>query len=162
MKRKNTIIFFLIACAAIIISCSQAEKNEPGSVYTPKSKALYDSIVYLDSVLFAAYNNCDLEKFASLVSENIEFYHDKGGLMTSKDSLIDALKNNICGKVTRELVAGSIEVYPIAGYGAVEMGRHFFHNNREPEPLHPDIGKFVQIWKNENGSWRLSRVISLH
>jgi hypothetical protein len=33
----------------------------------------------------------------------LEFYHDKGGLMTSKQEL-DATKANICGKATRELV----------------------------------------------------------
>jgi hypothetical protein len=47
-----------------------------------------------------------------IISENLEFYHDQGGLLTSKTKLIAALKNNICGKVTRELLKGSIEVIP--------------------------------------------------
>lgn len=97
-----------------------------------------------------------------MISEDLEFYHDQGGLMTSKDSVMEAIKKNICGKVTRELVPGTIEVYPIANYGAVEMGQHFFHNNQEPEPKEHKIGKFVQLWKNENGKWRLARIISLH
>lgn len=131
-------------------------------MYVPDSKALYDSIVQLDNLFFAAYNNCDTITMASLISEDLEFFHDQGGLMTSKDSVMEAIKKHICGKVTRELVKESIEVYPIAGYGAVEMGQHFFHNNQEPEPKEHAIGKFVQLWKNENGSWRLTRIISLH
>ena len=60
--------------------------------------------------------------------------------------------------MTRELVPGSLEVYPIAGYGAVEIGVHRFH--------HPDdesnVGeaKFVQLWQNKDGGWKISRVIS--
>lgn len=163
MKRIYINTAVSIMTILFVFGCSDKQENKQlATGHTPDSLGLYDSIVYMDSVLFAAYNNCDLEKFASLVSEDLEFYHDKGGLMTSKDSLILALKNNICGKVTRELVGGSIEVYPIAGYGAVEMGQHIFHNSQEPEPVEHKIGKFVQLWKHENGSWYLTRVISLH
>jgi hypothetical protein len=42
--------------------------------------------------------------------------------MTSKQGILMRRKN-ICGKVTRELVKGSIEVYPIKDYG-VEIGLH--------------------------------------
>ncbi|MGB5008316.1 MAG: nuclear transport factor 2 family protein, partial [Ferruginibacter sp.] len=105
---------------------------------------------------------CDTVTMASCFSEDIEFYHDQGGLMTNKDSLMLATKNNICGKVTRVLVSGSIEVYPIANYGAIEMGQHYFINNREPKPKYPSIGKFVHTWKKETAGWKLTRVISLH
>jgi len=116
----------------------------------------------MDSVLFGAYNTCDLETMADCFSEDIEFYHDKGGLITNKDSIIAATKKNICGKVTRVLIEGSIEVYPIKGYGAIEMGHHYFINSKEPPNEHPSVGKFVHTWKDENGKWRLTRVISLH
>jgi hypothetical protein len=96
-----------------------------------------------------------------IISEDLEFSHDQGGLMTSKQKLNEALKVNICGKVTRELMKGSLEVYPIKGYGAVEMGLHGFHNIKEPgAQVH--YSKFVHIWKRENASWKLTRVISLH
>ncbi len=121
---------------------------------------MYDTIVYLDSVLFEGYNTCKLDRFEKYFSEHIEFYHDKGGLTTSKKELIESLKNNICGKVTRELIKGSIEVYPIPGYGAVQMGSHRFHNIRENSTSR--IGKFVHTWHRENGVWKITRVISLH
>jgi hypothetical protein len=50
--------------------------------------------------------------------------------MTSKKDIINATKKNICGKVTRELVKGSIEVYPVKDFGAIEIGLHKFHNNQ--------------------------------
>lgn len=152
----------MVMVILILTACTSQEKEFKGAAYVPDSKPLYDSIVHMDSVLFDAYNVCDLTTMASCFSEDIEFYHDQGGLMTSKDSIMAATEKNICGRVKRVLIAGSIEVYPIKGYGAVETGQHYFINNSEPGPRHPKIGKFVHTWKNENGHWRITRVISLH
>lgn len=129
--------------------------------YHPTSQALHDKIVKMDSLLFSAYNHCELEIFEQLFDEDIEFYHDQGGLSTSKPDLIAALKKNICGKVTRELITGSIEVYPIPGYGAIQMGWHQFHNKLEPDSK-PHPSKFVTIWKQDGDHWKITRVISLH
>jgi ketosteroid isomerase-like protein len=108
-----------------------------------------------------AYNNCKLDVMEEIISDDLEFYHDQGGLMTSKQKLNEALKANICGKVTRELKKGSLEVYAIKGYGAVEMGLHGFHNSKEPaSQLH--YSKFVHIWRRDHGKWTITRVISLH
>lgn len=53
---------------------------------------------------------------------------DKGGLSSGRQALVEGVKNNICGKVTRELVPRTLEVYPIANYGAVEIGVHRFYH----------------------------------
>ncbi|HET9825418.1 MAG TPA: nuclear transport factor 2 family protein [Chitinophagaceae bacterium] len=122
---------------------------------------LYATVIKLDSTFFSAYNSCDINKQAEFYSDSIEFYHDKGGLTTSKQEILDATRKNICGKVTRELVKGSIEVSPIPGYGAVEIGMHMFHNNQEKDQV-PHPSKFVIIWRNKDGKWSITRVISLH
>ncbi|MHA6248563.1 nuclear transport factor 2 family protein [Pontibacter sp. CAU 1760] len=115
----------------------------------------------MDSLFFAAYNTCDLAEQARIYADEIEFFHDQGGLMTSKQAIIDGTEQNICGKVTRALVPGSIEVYPIKGYGAVEIGYHRFYNNQEPDaPSYPS--KFIIMWQHVNAEWRISKVISLH
>jgi hypothetical protein len=148
-------ITVLIACLSLVhITSAQTQPH------TSKTIPLYDTIVYMDSLWEDSYNHCRIDKQEELISEDLEFYHDQGGLMTSKKALIEALKKNICGKVTRELQAGSIEVYPIPGYGAVEMGLHRFHakNDTGSGPF----AKFVHLWHNENGHWRITRVISLH
>ena len=149
----------------VLITACTSTKSDPSSglpAYMPESKGLHDTIVMMDSLLFDSYNNCKLDVFESLISEDLEFYHDRGGLSTSKPGLVEAIKNNICGKVTRELLKGSIEVYPIPNFGAVEMGAHRFYNNQEKERGPSRFSKFVQIWHNENGKWKLSRVVSLH
>lgn len=71
------------------------------------------------------------------------------------------MKNNICGKVTRELIKGSIEVYPIHNYGAVQIGYHKFFNNQEQNAI-SNPSKFITIWKNANDTWQMSRIVSLH
>jgi len=117
--------------------------------------------VELDNIFFTAYNNCDVEKQSELISEDLEFYHDQGGLSTSKQEILNALETNICGKVTRELVDDSIEVHAIPGYGAVQMGMHKFHNREEPNAI-SKASKFVTIWKQDDDDWKITRVISLH
>jgi len=155
---------FYLANTVLLFACSTAKNNKSiiSDSYRPIDKNLYDTIVYLDSVLFEGYNTCKLDRFEKYFSEDIEFYHDKGGLTTSKKEIIESLKKNICGKVTRELIKGSIEVYPIANYGAVQIGNHRFHNNQEKEGTPSPIGKFVHTWQHANGEWKITRVISLH
>ncbi len=124
--------------------------------YKPIDKNIFGQIVAMDKAFFNAYNTCDLEKQSSIYSENIEFFNDKRGLMTSKEELLAGTKNNICGKVTRTLIEGSIEVYPINGYGAVEIGYHKFYNNQEPDaPSYPS--KFIIMWKKNKINGKLPR-----
>jgi Domain of unknown function (DUF4440) len=153
------IIIFIIAGAFTNTACGQ-EKY----IYKPDDQKLYDAIVQLDSVFFAAYNNCtlQLDKYAAFYSDSLEFYHDKGGLSTSKQDVVEGTKKNICGKVTRELVKGSVEVYPIPGYGAVEMGLHMFHNNQEKQTGPPKVSKFIIFWQQINKEWKITKVVSLH
>lgn len=119
---------------------------------------LFQTVQSLDTKLFDAYNHCDPTTLASLVSEDLEFYHDKTGLAHGRQSFIDSIKNNICGKVTRELVPGTLQVYPLAHYGAVEIGTHRFHH-----PGHDDeVGEaqFITLWQNKGHAWQVTRVIS--
>lgn len=120
---------------------------------------LFRTIKNLDAELFDAYNRCELDKLGSFFPEYLEFYHDQGGLVaTTREQLVAAVKQNICGKVHRELMKGTLEVYAMRGYGAVELGTH--------RCSHPGIdtnegdAKFVHLWKYENGKWLVTRVIS--
>ena len=161
--KKTNLIFLSLFLILVLISCdTKTEKNNNSIAdYTPVDKELFDEIVAMDKTFFDAYNACDLETQASIYSDSIEFFHDKGGLMTSKAEIIEGTKRNICGKVTRELIEGSIEVYPIHNYGAVEIGYHKFFNNEEPD-AESTPSKFIAMWHNNNGSWKMSKVISLH
>lgn len=122
---------------------------------------LYRTISKLDSLFFHAYNTCDIAKQAEFYSDTIEFFHDKSGLDTSKKRILENTRKYVCGKVTRELVPGSIEVSPLPGYGAVELGMHMFHNSQEKAAT-PRPSRFMIIWKNTGTKWQITKVISLH
>ena len=160
-KIKSLLVLFSIAI--FHLSCNDLKDVEQSKAkqYIPVDKALYDTIIKMDKEFFDAYNNCDLEKQSDIYSDDIEFFHDKGGLMTSKQDIIDGTERNICGKVTRTLIKESVEVYPINNYGAVQIGLHKFYNNQEPD-AESIPSKFIIMWHNENGNWKISKVISLH
>src|ERR1051326_9049226 len=152
---------FLILFIALFTSVNVHAQNQNTYSYKPKSQALYDTIAHMDSVYFTAYNNCDMNKQAAIYADSIEFYHDGSGLETSKENLLKAIKENICGKVTRKLISGSIEVYEIPNFGAIEMGLHRFINLAENNIVSkPD--RFVIVWRHQNNEWKIYRVISLH
>lgn len=122
---------------------------------------LFRTIASLDREVFDAVNGCDLQKVAAFFTEDLEFYHDDGGLVhRSREGFLDSVKSNLCGKVRRELVAGSTEVYPMRGYGAVQMGVHRFHHPGREATDPPGEAKFVHLWQHKDGAWRIARVIS--
>jgi hypothetical protein len=70
------------------------------------------------------------------------------------------VKKNICGKVTRELVPGTMQVYHMKGYGAIEMGIHRFHHPGHEDTEGVGEGRFVHLWQYKDGSWKITRVYS--
>ncbi|GAB2500764.1 nuclear transport factor 2 family protein [Algoriphagus taiwanensis] len=132
--------------------------------YVPDDLDLYQTIVKLDQEFFGYYNTCEtqLELYADFYAEELEFYHDQGGLSTSKSEIVQSTKQNICGRVTRHLVPNSIEVYSIPGFGAVEMGLHYFINADNPPNEPRKVGRFMIFWKEGSEGWKISKVVSLH
>lgn len=119
---------------------------------------LAKTIRSLDTKLFDAYNHCDLATLGSMVSDNLEFYHDQTGLSVGKAPFLAAIKQNICGKVQRELLPDTLEIYPINNYGAVEIGIHRFHHPQDSANI--GDAKFVILWQDIEGDWEVTRVIS--
>tara|TARA_R100001369_G_scaffold29172_4_gene52730 strand:- start:219147 stop:219641 length:495 start_codon:yes stop_codon:yes gene_type:complete len=164
MSIKVSRVALLIFIMILISSCSSSKNIEKITIdkYIPDDAELYAEIVKMDAQFFGAYNSCDLKMQKNLYAEDIEFFHDQGGLMTSKQDILDATEKNICGKVTRHLVPGSIEVYPIKDFGAIEFGEHTFKNNQESADTPSQIGKFVIFWKKKDSNWEITKVVSLH
>ena len=139
----------------------KAEAQAVPALDAIKSDAeLTSAISSLDTQLFDAYNTCDIDKLGSMVSDDLEFYHDKSGLMVGKQPFLVAIKNNICGKVTRELVPGTLEVHPLKGYGAMEMGTHRFLHPWTQDHGVVGEGKFITLWQYKDGAWKITRAIS--
>jgi len=124
----------------------------PQSPDPPASKgALYQTISQLDADVFGAMNRCDMDKFASYWAEDIGFYQDKDGLSVGRKAMVDATKNNVCGKFLRELVPGTLEVHAIPGYGAIEIGVHRFLHPYAQEHGLVGEAKFMNVWRIKDG-----------
>ena len=157
MTKLFALVSLVLVSGAFVAANAQAV---PSLDSIKNQEELTKAITTLDKELFDAYNTCNLDKLGTLVVDNLEFYHDKTGLAVGKQTFLDAIKNNICGKVTRELVPGTLEVYPLHGYGAVELGVHRFYHPGTQD--HGVVGeaKFVTLWQYKDGAWKVSRVIS--
>lgn len=134
-----------------------------------KSSELFTILKIKDSLLFnVGFNTCDISQFENLVSDNFEFYHDKSGVTSSKSAFISSIKDGLCKlpyKPRRELMEGSLEVYPLEKngvlYGAIQMGRHRFYAVEKDKTEHlTGVARFTHVWLIEHGSWKLSRGLS--
>ncbi len=126
----------------------------------PTSQSLYAEIAKMDSILFAEFNAKHFEAFKNLFTEDLEWFQDNDGLVPYQkvfENFENAFGNE--NRLTRELVKGSLEVHPLKNYGAIEIGTHQF---RHIENGKEEIGtfKFLMIWQNKDGAWKISRVVS--
>jgi ketosteroid isomerase-like protein len=152
----------LVLVSLALATCVNAQAKGDSAA---EAKELYDTIAALDTSFFEAYNTCNVVKMESYFTEDVEFFHDKGGLTTTRKSVMDSIKNSLCGesgnRVRREIVKGSLEVYPIKDYGAVAVGVHRFYLTQKGQKEQLDgLAQFANIWQKKDGRWRMSRVIS--
>lgn len=145
MRRLASVLILALAASAA------------GAEDSARAGRLFDELAAMDRELFAAaFVDCDQAKFKSLFTEGAEFYHDRDGAKYGDD----AVQMGSCPKdqgVTRTLVEGSLEVYPIKDYGAVQLGKHSFRRTGEEGA---EIAQFVHLWRFSEGRWRLARVLS--
>lgn len=155
-------VLFLPLLAFGVAPASAQANLEPGPALADikSQEELAKAVAALDAALFDSYNRCDLTRFASFFAEDVEFYHDQGGVTLGRAALTESVKKNICGKVTRELVPGSLQVYYMKGYGAVEIGVHRFHHPGQEDTEPVGEAKFIHLWQYKDGAWRITRVIS--
>lgn len=128
----------------------------------PRFQVLFKEISELDDELFRAFNKADLETMGQLFSEDLEFYHDKGGLTDFVQNMANLKKMfDRSTKVRRELIEGTLEVYPLHEVGAVATGVHRFYETEsgQTETLGA-TAKFANVWRKKDGQWKLARVIS--
>ena len=150
---KKIILTLLIIISSSVIN-AQHNKNE-----------LQETILSHDKKFWEAYNQCDLESFGQFIAEDFEFYHDKGGLTKGGTKMMSLVKQNLCDpsnpRVRREVVQGSVKVYPLNNYGAIISGEHqFYVTSSGQEERLTEIAKFTHVWHKKDNSWQMTRVLS--
>ncbi|MCC3158246.1 nuclear transport factor 2 family protein [Hymenobacter sp. 15J16-1T3B] len=150
------------ACAPARPAAPPATAAAPSAAHAPVDAALYRAIAQQDSLLFVAFNRHDLDAMQPYFAEDLEFFHDKGGLSNFAQTMQGfrrLFEQNRSTGLRRVLVPGTLEVYPIKGYGAVETYQHRFCHQENGKD---DCGTFknLMVWRLQNGRWQITRVVS--
>jgi len=147
----------LILLALLLAACAG---TAPQTSKAPADPRLFEEIAAMDRAMFDAFNAHDADKVEALFTPDLEFYHDKGGLVTRAQA-IGGMRGNFAQNngLRRRLIPGSMEVYPIPGYGAIETASHEFCHEENGKT---DCGvfKFLHVWQKKDGQWRVSRAVS--
>jgi len=171
MVRLSFLVFAVAMLIAGVLQAAPAVTGapqyhlRPGAAQTPEMTA---AIRQADAALFAAvFDRCDTDAVAAMLTGDFRFVHDKDG-ESSRAKFLANLKGH-CDRVKtaedfparRELVDGSLEVWPINNYGALEVGVHRFYARLpgKPETL-TETGNFMILWKQEGGKWLMAESIS--
>ncbi|MBH9577058.1 nuclear transport factor 2 family protein [Inhella proteolytica] len=99
-----------------------------------------------------------LDRHAQYFSDSVEFFHDNGGVTWNRSAMLANTQKHVCGHFRRELVPGSLRVYPIKDYGAIATGVHRFCKFKSGAC--EGAAEFVIVWHQEQGRWQITRVLS--
>jgi ketosteroid isomerase-like protein len=148
-----------VLTAMVLLAACNKPASPPGSTSAISEPSLQAEISNMDDSLSAAFNAHNAGTLMSLFAPDLEFYHDTQGVQDYKTvgAAFRALFANSTD-IRRERV-GALEVYPVPGYGAIEIGAHQFCHT-EAGRRNCGVFKFVQVWKREMSGWRIARVVS--
>jgi hypothetical protein len=122
-----------------------------------------------ERVFWKSYNDCAVADMPALIAEDVEFYHDRGGITLGRDALVESVRKNLCSnpdfRIRREEVPGTVRVFALEKdgvvYGAVVSGEHTFDIvEKGKAPVRDGLARFTTLWLLRDGAWRMSRVLS--
>jgi len=151
--------FMVMLLLSLSVGALSAQDND---------QQLSATILHKDSLFWQAYNTCDTSAFAKYFADDVEFYHDKGGITLGLADLLGGFNKNLCTgtfRLRREAVQGSVKVFPLRKdnviYGAILSGEHIFYVTEQGKPEHAEgLAKFTHLWLLKNGEWKMERVLS--
>lgn len=158
---KNPPTAAALAILALLAACATQQPPAGGSAMETSGQ-FFETISSLDTRAFDAFNNCalpgKLQEHAEYFSETVEFYHDTGGVTWNRKEMLANTEKYVCGNFRRELVPGSLRVYPIKDFGAIAQGVHRFCQFKSG--LCEGSADFLIVWRREGSKWSITRVLS--
>lgn len=149
-----------------VVNYSASAQSDQVSI---ENKKVIATILHLDSLFWKSYNDCKPDDSGQFLTDDVKFYHDKGGITNGKTALVASIRDNLCGTqnphLRREAVAGTVKVFPLrngnAIYGAIISGEHVFYVTENNKPERKDgLAKFTQVWLLKNNEWKMSDILS--
>ncbi|AVR46085.1 DUF4440 domain-containing protein [Christiangramia fulva] len=137
-------------------------------VLNAQEKSVKETILEKDSIFWNAYNECDIAKMENFLAADLEFYHDKSGVLNGSDKLNESMEKGLCStgknKLRREAVPGTVAVFPLKDkdsvYGAIITGEHLFYLVNAKTEQADGKAKFSNLWLLKDGKWKMHRVFS--
>lgn len=155
----------------LLAFAAAAQAGAAPAVTLPEPSVLTEQIAARDAEFFRLFfEGCDPGRVRTMIADDIEMYHDKGGFVWSGAEGVIAEYSKACEerrkpdswRSRRELVRETLRVDPVPGHGAIEDGVHVFYERKGdgPERL-AGRARFTQLWSlGADGIWRLARIFS--
>ena len=160
---KKILLAVLLSCSTFIVQAENADNSELFAELKKKDSQLFNNV----------YGDCSVEEMNSLLAEDFEFFHDKGGLTPSKQAFMDMLKRGPCSdnppksdyKSFRVLNEESFRSFPMYKngeiYAVLQTGEHVFYESYKGQNLRlTSTAKFSDLWVLTEDKWQLGRVFS--
>ena len=153
---------WLGSMAGLVLSAATVGAAEPAD-------PAIATVAERERAFWRAYNDCAVAEMPALITEDVEFYHDRGGITLGRDALVESVRKNLCSnpafRIRREEVPGTFRVYLLrkdgAVYGAIASGEHTFDIvEKGKAPVRDGLARFTTLWRLSDGAWRMSRVLS--
>ena len=155
--RRLTAIAYCVTVTAMIFGLVAGAHEAP-----PRVAAAFDPqaarVVAFDIAFFTAFNTCDIATLERMTAPDLEFFHDQGGAMRSREKFIASVKQNVCQKFTRELIHPSFETWPLGKEGAIYSGTHRFCEFAKTSCQ--GQGRFLHVLEERSGQLVVTRVVS--
>jgi hypothetical protein len=155
--KKITILCAVFIIGAIFCTSVIAQTDKELRATTGD---LYNEIRQQDSLLFVAFNSKNLGAMKTFFDPALELFQDNVGVRNYDQTMAGfsgIFKQDFV--LTRKLVPGSLEVYPIKDYGAIETGQHTFTHMENGQEMTGTF-KFLHIWQKKDGIWKITRIVT--
>lgn len=154
MTARPMTLGLALGAAALLLTPAAGQAQEPD---------LYAEIAEMDRVVFGAARVCDEATLNRVFREDVEFYHDRGGLMQPRERVVGGIMGTCEDDgvgLRRSLVEGTMEVHPVPGFGAIQTAEHIFFELVDGEEQQVGSARLVHVWQKAGGEWKLARVFS--
>ena len=113
-----------------------------------------DAIVAANEKFMTVFKMGDADGLANLYTENGQVLPPNGGFLTGKDA-IQAIWQSILDMGAKEI---KLDIVEVEGQGdtAIEVSNYTLYTEDGQEL---DKGKYIVIWKQKDGQWKLHRDI---
>lgn len=101
-----------------------------------------------------AFTMHDLESCLALFADDAQILPEHGSVVEGRESLADYLKNSMTPVVSFKTIT---DMLLVRGDVAVEQGHFTVRNIKRGANI--EYGKYMHVWRKENGDWKLYRMI---